>query len=81
VLFESAADAYGEATAAVVLTGANEDGCKGLRSVKQRGGVTIVQDPSTAVRREMPDAAIATGVVDEVLTVEAIARRINELAR
>lgn len=80
VLFESAADAYGEATAAVVLTGANEDGCRGLRCVKQRGGVTIVQDPATAVRREMPDAAIATGAVDEVLTVEAIARRINELA-
>ncbi|MGI8686108.1 MAG: chemotaxis protein CheB [Acidimicrobiales bacterium] len=80
VLFESAADAYGDATTAVVLTGANDDGCRGLREVKRRGGVTLVQDPATAVRREMPEAAIATGAVDEVLAVEEIARRINELA-
>jgi two-component system, chemotaxis family, protein-glutamate methylesterase/glutaminase len=80
VLFESAADAYGTAAAAVVLTGANDDGCRGLRRVKRRGGVTLVQDPSTAVRREMPDAAIATGLVDEVLPLEQIAVRINELA-
>ena len=80
VLFESAADAYGRATTAVVLTGANDDGCRGLCQVKRRGGVTLVQDPETAVRREMPDAAIATGVVDLVLTVEQIAARINQLA-
>jgi len=80
VLFESAADAYGEATAAVVLTGANADGCRGLCEVKRRGGLTLVQDPATAVRREMPESAIATGVVDQVLTVEEIAVRINELA-
>ncbi len=80
VLFESAAHAYGEATAAVVLTGANDDGCRGLREVKRRGGVTVVQDPATAVRREMPDAAIATGAADLVLTVEQIAVRINQLA-
>ena len=80
VLFESAADAYGDSTTAVVLTGANDDGCRGLREVKRRGGVALVQDPETAVRREMPDAAIATGVVDHVLAVEEIAARINQLA-
>ena len=80
VLFESAADAYGAATAAVVLTGANDDGCRGLCHVKRLGGVTLVQDPATAVRREMPDAAIATGMVDEVLPLEQLAERINQLA-
>lgn len=80
LLFESAADAYGATAAAVVLTGANDDGCRGLYEVKRRGGVTLVQDPSTAVRREMPDAAIATGVVDQILPVEQLAQRINELA-
>lgn len=80
ILFESAADAYGATTAAVVLTGANEDGCRGLCEVKRRGGVTLVQDPATAARREMPDAAIATGVVDQILPVEHLAKRINELA-
>jgi two-component system chemotaxis response regulator CheB len=43
VLFESAADAYGPATAAIVLTGANDDGCRGLCQVKRRGGYTLVQ--------------------------------------
>ena len=80
VLFQSAADAYGDATAAVVLTGANDDGCRGLCEVKRRGGLALVQDPDTAVRREMPDAAIATGVVDHVLPLEEIAARINQLA-
>lgn len=81
VLFESAADAYADATAAVVLTGSNDDGCRGLRQVKRRGGVTLVQDPCTAVRREMPEAAIATGAVDQVLPLEQIAAALNELAR
>lgn len=80
VLFESAADAYGAEAAAVVLTGANDDGCRGMAAVKRQGGVTLVQDPATAVRREMPDAAVATGLADHVLPVEEIAARLNELA-
>ena len=59
VLFESAADAYGESVIGVILTGANEDGAAGLRRIADRGGLAIVQDPETAARRAMPDAAIA----------------------
>lgn len=81
VLFESAADAYGEQSVAVVLTGANDDGCRGLRHVKSRGGVTIVQDPCSAVRREMPDAAIATGAVDQVLPLDQITVVLNQMSR
>lgn len=79
VLFETAADAYGKAAVAVVLTGANDDGCRGVLRVKHRGGVTMVQDPCTAVRREMPDAAIATGAVDKVLALDEIAAALNAL--
>jgi two-component system chemotaxis response regulator CheB len=79
VVFESAAEAYGPRLVAVVLTGANSDGSEGLRRVKEQGGMTLVQDPATAERRTMPDAAIATGAVDRVLPVEAIAAVINEL--
>jgi two-component system chemotaxis response regulator CheB len=81
VLFQSAADSYGDRTAAVVLSGSNNDGCRGLREVKDRGGTTLVQEPSTAVRREMPDAAIATGAVDQVLPLLEIAAVLNRLAR
>ncbi len=80
VLFESAADAYGDQAAAVILSGANDDGCRGLQHLKRRGGRTLVQEPSTAVRSEMPEAAIATGAVDEVLTLDDIAAALNRWA-
>jgi two-component system chemotaxis response regulator CheB len=72
VLFESAADAYGEQVIGLILTGANQDGAAGLARIKERGGVAIVQDPSTAERGEMPDAALAATVADAVLPLEEI---------
>ena len=59
VLFESAADAYGNSVAAVVLTGANSDGARGLRAVADAGGLTLVQNPESAEARAMPEAALA----------------------
>ena len=81
VLFDSAADAYGDEVVAVILTGANDDGAHGIKQVKERGGLTLAQDPTTAERREMPDAAIATGAVDEVLTVEELGAVLNEVGK
>ena len=73
MLFESAADAYGERVIAVVLTGANDDGAAGLARVKERGGFAIVQDPEEAERPEMPRAALAATSPDAVLPLDAIA--------
>jgi two-component system chemotaxis response regulator CheB len=72
VLFESAADAYGERAVGIVLTGANEDGAAGLARIKDRGGVAVVQEPATSVRRTMPDAAIAATVADAILPLDEI---------
>jgi two-component system chemotaxis response regulator CheB len=58
VTFYSAADAYGAATVGIVLTGANSDGSRGLRRIFDRGGLALVQDPSTAESATMPAAAI-----------------------
>lgn len=69
VLFESAADAYGERTIGVVLTGANADGAAGLLAIRDVGGVAIVQDPETAEARQMPDAAIRATAADAILPV------------
>jgi two-component system chemotaxis response regulator CheB len=69
VLFESAADAYGERTIGIVLTGANADGAAGLRAIRDVGGVAIVQDPETAEARQMPDAAIDATAADAILPV------------
>jgi two-component system, chemotaxis family, protein-glutamate methylesterase/glutaminase len=73
VLFESAADAFGGRVIAVILTGANEDGADGVRRVKDAGGYVVVQQPETAVRRSMPDAALATGAVDQAVTLDELA--------
>jgi two-component system chemotaxis response regulator CheB len=72
VLFESAAYAYGPGVIGIILTGANEDGAAGLATIKRRGGVALVQDPAGAVRRTMPEAAIAATVADAVLPLEEI---------
>ncbi len=74
VLFESAAYAYGAGAIGIILTGANEDGAAGLALIKQRGGVAIVQDPAEAVRRVMPEAAIAATAADAILPLEEIGK-------
>ncbi len=78
-LFESAADAYGPTLAAVLLTGANQDGARGLAQVKQRGGLTIVQDPEEAQIATMPQAALDLHQPDYILPIRGIGRLIVEL--
>jgi two-component system chemotaxis response regulator CheB len=79
VLFESAAHASGEAVIAILLSGANIDGTKGLAAVRKAGGLTIAQDPKTAQSPFMPQAAIDAGVVDEVMGLEEIGELLIEL--
>ena len=79
VLFESAADAYGKNLAAVVLTGANDDGARGAERIKKRGGFLIVQDPETAEARQMPEGTIKRARVDRILPLDRIAPFLVEL--
>lgn len=72
VLFETAADAYGPALAAIILTGANQDGADGLRAVAAAGGVAIVQDPATAQVPAMPAAALAACPTAHVMSIDDI---------
>jgi two-component system chemotaxis response regulator CheB len=58
VLFETAAESYRERCIGVILTGANDDGARGLARVVELGGTAIVEDPETARRDEMPRAAL-----------------------
>lgn len=57
VLFETAADAYGEGLIGVVLTGGNSDGAKGLRAIIDAGGRGLVQRADEAFATAMPQAA------------------------
>jgi two-component system chemotaxis response regulator CheB len=72
LLFESVAAAYGERAIAVVLTGAGKDGSMGVTAIKARGGTVIAQDVSTSEFSSMPSAAIRTGTVDFVLSLDEI---------
>ena len=58
ILMESAADVYGPALAGILLTGANFDGAEGMCRIRERGGLTIVQDPEEAQVGTMPGEAI-----------------------
>ncbi len=65
----------------VVLSGTGGDGSSGLKFVKENGGLCIAQDPASAKYDGMPSAAIATGIVDYVLTPSEIAPAIVEFVR
>ncbi len=81
VLFESAAECWGQRLLAVVLSGANEDGAAGIVAVARAGGMTIAQDPQQAMAKALPAAAVRTGMVQKVLTLEAIAEVFQQLDR
>lgn len=80
-LFGSAADAYGSGLIGVLLTGANEDGARGLASIKEKGGLTIVQDPAEARVAVMPQAAIRLHRPDHILSLHGIGSLLAELER
>ncbi len=79
LLFESAADSYGEKVIGILLTGANQDGAEGIKRIRSRGGYTIVQDPSTAEAPEMPQSALNITEVDQILPIKKVAATLNLL--
>lgn len=80
VLFETAADAYGNTLAGIILTGANDDGAAGLQAIMAAGGVTIIQEPDQAFSPFMPKAALQACPSARVLSLEMIAIYLNSTA-
>lgn len=72
VLFESAAEALGPAVAGVLLSGASEDGARGLQAIHEAGGLCIVQHPGDAQVRTMPESALRRFVPDHLLPAREI---------
>jgi len=75
-LFESLAREQGDAAIGVVLSGMGSDGTAGLRAIKARGGLTLVQTPETAQFDSMPRSALASGCVDIVAPAGELPGRI-----
>ena len=79
LLFESAADIYGERLLGIILTGASRDGASGLEAVRRAGGATIVQQPESAQMSLMAEAALERTAVDFVLSLQQIAELLRTL--
>lgn len=77
VLFESAADAYGDSLVGVILTGANQDGANGLKAVCAAGGKAFVQSPETAEGVAMPEAALRACPTALAMPLDQIASALN----
>ena len=81
VMFTSAGDTYGKEAIGVVLTGANEDGARGLAHIVRRGGKALIQSPKTAEIPIMPQAAVRAVPTAEVLPLAQIGKRLVELSQ
>jgi two-component system, chemotaxis family, protein-glutamate methylesterase/glutaminase len=79
VLAEQVAETFGAQGVGVILTGMGQDGVKGLRKLKSRGGYVIGQDESTSVVYGMPRAAADAGLVDRIVPLGEIAQVLSEL--
>lgn len=72
VLFESAALVYGPALIGIILTGANEDGARGITCIAERGGLTIAQNPDEAQFPFMVQASIDTNKINHIWSLGTI---------
>lgn len=75
----TAAFVYKDKLVGILLSGANKDGAIGMKTIKDRGGLTIVQDPAECVIDTMPKAALAVTKIDHVLKVDQIVEFLKEL--
>lgn len=80
VLFESAADIYRQRLLGIVLTGANQDGAAGLATVARAGGLTLVQEPSSASASAMPLAALKAVPSSPALDLKSIAACVRTIS-
>ncbi len=75
----SVGEMYGAGALGVILTGMGQDGVAGLRVIKERGGYVVGQDEASAVVYGMPRAAAVAGLVDRVISLDAVSRTLCEL--
>ncbi len=81
LFFTSLAEVHGAKSIGVILSGTASDGTKGIKAIKEMGGITIAQDEASATFDGMPKNAVLSGSVDFILTPEEMPGRIMELTR
>ena len=81
ILFESLAKNCGQKAVGIIFSGTGSDGTKGIEAIDEAGGSTLVQDPATAEFDGMPSQAIATGIVEQILSPRKLALAIYQLTQ
>lgn len=81
IFLESLAKTHVDRAIGIILSGTGSDGTNGLRAINESGGFAMVQEPETAEFDGMPRTAIATGVVDRILSPPELAQAVNQLVR
>jgi len=79
ITLSSAGYVFKDRLVGILLSGANKDGAKGMKDIKDRGGLTIVQDPKECMIDTMPTAALNITEIDHVLQIDGIVAFLNEL--
>ncbi|MBN1116041.1 MAG: chemotaxis protein CheB [Bacteroidales bacterium] len=77
--FITAANAYRDKLLGIILSGANRDGAAGLKAVKDKGGITIVQDPNECEVKTMTESAMQLTKVDYVYKTDEIIRFLSKI--
>jgi len=75
---KSLADSHGEQACCVILSGTGTDGTQGLRVIKEKGGITVVQTTESAKYEGMPESAIGTGLADFIIRPSEMPERLIE---
>lgn len=81
ISLSTASYVYRDKLIGILLSGANRDGALGMKYIKEKGGMTIVQDPSDCMIDTMPTAALKATTIDHVLKVDEIVKFLKELNR
>ncbi|MGE0771435.1 MAG: chemotaxis protein CheB [Cyclobacteriaceae bacterium] len=79
ITLSTAAYVYREKLIGILLSGANRDGGAGMKSIKEKGGLTIVQEPTECMIDAMPRAAMAATTIDFILRIDEIIEFLNDL--
>ncbi|NLY46711.1 MAG: chemotaxis response regulator protein-glutamate methylesterase [Tissierella sp.] len=80
-LFNTAAAIYKESLMGIILTGMGKDGTVGMSTIKEYGGYNVAQSEETCVVYGMPGSAVSKGVVDEILDLDDISAKLNNIIR
>lgn len=81
ITLSTSAFVYKDKLIGILLSGANRDGAAGMKSIKDKGGLTLVQEPSECMIDTMPRAALSVTKIDHVLKIDQIVEFFKELDR